>query len=69
LFRQVIGLIPLIYLLPKYIGITGIWIAYPAADIIAGLAVAWLLYREWIRLPHLVKKPSAGTAVIDIYSR
>lgn len=69
LFRQVIGLIPLIYLLPRYFGITGIWLAYPAADIFAGLVVACLLYRQWLRLPQLIKKPATGTAVVDIYSR
>jgi putative MATE family efflux protein len=69
LFRQVIGLIPLIFLLPEFFGITGIWLAYPIADLIAAVAVFLLLIREWKRLPALVSKPPSGSAVIDMYPR
>ncbi len=55
LCRQVIGLIPLLYILPRFWGIDGIWLSYPAADILAALVVGFLLYREWIRLPLIVK--------------
>lgn len=57
LFRQVIGLIPLILILPEFWGITGVWVAYPIADTMAATAVAILLTREWRKLPELI--PSA----------
>jgi Na+-driven multidrug efflux pump len=53
LFRQVIGLIPLLFILPEYWGITGIWLAYPIADTMAAIAVSVLLVREWRRLPEM----------------
>lgn len=34
LSRQVIFLVPLILLLPKYLGLTGVWISFPIADIL-----------------------------------
>ncbi|SHF21880.1 putative efflux protein, MATE family [Mariniphaga anaerophila] len=53
LFRQVIGLIPLLIILPNFWGITGIWIAYPIADTMAAIAVSFFLVREWRKLPEL----------------
>jgi Na+-driven multidrug efflux pump len=53
LFRQVIGLIPLLFILPGFWGISGIWLAYPIADTMAATAVAILLVREWRRLPEM----------------
>ena len=54
LFRQVIGLIPLLYILPNYLDIDGIWYSYPIADVMSALVVSFLLIREWKRLPLLV---------------
>ncbi len=53
LFRQVIGLIPLLFILPEFWGITGVWVAYPIADTMAALVVLFLLQREWKRLPQI----------------
>jgi Na+-driven multidrug efflux pump len=50
LFRQVIGLIPLLLLLPEIWGINGIWIAYPIADSVSAVLVTFLLIRQWNRL-------------------
>jgi putative MATE family efflux protein len=50
LFRQVIGLIPLLFLLPEFWGISGIWLAYPIADSMAAVVVYLFLVREWRRL-------------------
>jgi Na+-driven multidrug efflux pump len=50
LFRQVIGLIPLLFILPGFLGITGIWLAYPIADTMSAIAVAFFLIREWKKL-------------------
>lgn len=55
LFRQVIGLIPLLFILPGFWGISGIWLAYPIADTMSALAVSVLLVREWRRLPELAR--------------
>lgn len=57
LFRQVIGLIPLLLILPGIWGITGIWMAYPVADTMSALVVSILLYKEWKRLPLLEYEP------------
>jgi len=56
LFRQVIGLIPLLFILPGFWGINGIWIAYPIADSMAALVVSFLLVREWRRLPQMAQE-------------
>jgi putative MATE family efflux protein len=56
LFRQVIGLIPLLFILPGFWGISGIWLAYPIADTMAAAAVSILLIREWRRLPEMATK-------------
>ncbi len=53
LFRQVIALIPLLFILPGFLGINGIWIAFPLSDTISAIAVAWILVREWKRLPEI----------------
>ncbi|QIA08587.1 MATE family efflux transporter [Draconibacterium halophilum] len=55
IFRQVIMLIPLIYILPQFLDIDGIWISYPVADIMSALVVGFILYREWKRLPLIVE--------------
>uniref|UniRef100_UPI003216EB80 MATE family efflux transporter n=1 Tax=uncultured Draconibacterium sp. TaxID=1573823 RepID=UPI003216EB80 len=55
LFRQVIGLIPLLYILPTYLKIDGIWLSYPIADTLSAAVVGFLLYREWQRLPLIVQ--------------
>jgi putative MATE family efflux protein len=56
LFRQVIGLIPLLLILPEFWGIDGIWLSYPLADSLSAIAVGYLLYREWTRLPLISQK-------------
>lgn len=53
LFRQVIALIPLLYILPQFYDINGIWIAFPVSDIISAVAVTLILVREWKRLPEI----------------
>ena len=55
LFRQVIGLIPLLYILPGFWGIDGIWLSYPFADTLSAMVVGFLLWREWQRLPLIVQ--------------
>jgi putative MATE family efflux protein len=56
IFRQILGLIPLLYILPVFWGIDGIWLSYPLADTMSAIVVAFLLYREWKRLPLILIK-------------
>ena len=58
LFRQVIMLIPLLYILPEFLGIRGIWLSYPFADSMSALAVTFFLIREWKRLPEIAAAKS-----------
>lgn len=50
LFRQVIMLIPLLFIFPVFWGINGIWIAFPVSDTMSAIAVSFILIREWKRL-------------------
>lgn len=50
LFRQVIMLIPLLFILPNFWGINGIWLAYPIADTMSAVAVSILLIKQWRNL-------------------
>lgn len=49
--RQFILLIPLVMILPKLFGLTGVWLSTPVADAIAILATSILLIRD-IRRPY-----------------
>ena len=46
LSRQVLILIPMILILPKFFGLTGIWLAGPTADLVSALLTGYFLYRE-----------------------
>ena len=46
LLRQVIILIPLIAILPRFFGVNGAWFAQPIADIIAAVATGVVLFNE-----------------------
>lgn len=46
LLRQVIILIPMILILPKFLGLNGVWFAQPTADIIASAITAIVLIKE-----------------------
>ncbi len=56
LFRQVILLIPFLLIFPGYFGINGIWIAFPVADTVSAVLVAFLLVKEWRVLDELRNK-------------
>jgi putative MATE family efflux protein len=45
LLRQVILLIPLYFILPRFLGLKGIWISTPVSDTIAILVTAFLIWR------------------------
>ena len=46
LTRQVIFLIPILLILPRFIGTDGVWFAAPIADVLATLSTVILVYRE-----------------------
>ena len=50
LLRQVIVLIPMLFLLPPAWGLTGVWLAGPVSDTIAAIVCGSLLAVEWRRL-------------------
>lgn len=49
LLRQVIILLPLLFILPKEFGLRGIWLASPIADTVAAMVSGTLMYLEWKR--------------------
>jgi len=53
LTRQVLFLIPLVLLLPLLLGINGIWIAFPIADLLAIIVTGILIYRELRKINKL----------------
>jgi putative MATE family efflux protein len=53
LFRQVILLIPFLFILPDFWNINGIWFSYPLSDTLSALVVFFLLLREWKKLEAL----------------
>ncbi len=50
LSRQVLIFIPFLLILPKYLGIEGIWWASPISDILSVMITSSFLYVEWRRL-------------------
>ena len=57
LTRQVLFLIPLLLILPQYIGENGVWLSIPIADLISGILAIILLrgqFKEW-NTPTFVK--------------
>ncbi len=57
LSRQILFLIPLILFLPMAMGITGIWISFPIADLLAIGITGILLYREFKSIDKLDIEP------------
>lgn len=50
LSRQVIMLIPLILILPRYFGLLGVWVSTPIADILASILTAVFIIRTFRKL-------------------
>lgn len=53
LLRQVLILLPLLYLLPGIMDLKGIWAAFPIADTVAATIVAFFLVSEWKKIDQL----------------
>jgi putative MATE family efflux protein len=50
LLRQVIILIPLLFILPNYFGLRGIWMSMPVSDMCSAIIVVFFLSRLWKKL-------------------
>lgn len=51
--RQILFLIPLIFILPVFLDTTGIWIAFPIADLLAIIVTAIFLRKEIVEINKL----------------
>jgi len=59
LSRQFLILIPLVLILPRFLGVDGIWFAFPAADLVSTSVTMSFLLRE---IRHLGDKHAARNA-------
>lgn len=50
LTRQVIFLIPLLFILPEKLGLDGVWLSFPGSDLLATIVTAILIYFEFRRI-------------------
>ena len=46
MLRQVIVLIPVLLIVPGYLGLTGVWLASPVSDVVSGIVISFYLARE-----------------------
>ena len=46
LSRQALLFIPLVFLLPMWLGTIGVWLAFPISDVLATLITGYFLRRE-----------------------
>ena len=53
--RQAIFLIPIMFILPSFIGIKGLWMCYPIADFMAFVATMYFVVREVKKLNAKIK--------------
>jgi len=55
LLRQVIILIPLLFILPNFFGLHGIWMAMPISDLCSAVVVVFFLVNQWKKLGTLIE--------------
>lgn len=46
ILRQVVVLIPVMLILPKFLGLDGVWIAQPVSDVVATIITSLIVIRE-----------------------
>ncbi len=56
--RQVILLIPLLFILPHFFGLHGIWLAMPISDFCSAIIVVFFLVNHWKKLNVLIASGS-----------
>jgi putative MATE family efflux protein len=54
LLRQVIILIPLLFILPGFLGLNGIWLSMPVSDFCSAIIVLFFLVNQWKKLNVLL---------------
>lgn len=54
LLRQVIFLIPILFILPQFIGLQGVWIAEPISDTCSAIVAGSFIYFEFKKLNRLI---------------
>jgi Na+-driven multidrug efflux pump len=57
LSRQVIFLLPFLFLFPSVMGIKGVWISIPAADLMSSMVASYMLFVEYRKLINKTSKP------------
>ncbi|EFK07494.1 MATE efflux family protein [delta proteobacterium NaphS2] len=57
LSRQVLALIPLIVLLPRFYGLNGIWLSFPVADVVTFIVTMALVMGELRKMPKTLPVP------------
>ncbi len=55
ILRQVIFIIPILLILPTYLGLDGIWLTFAIADVFAGI-VTWHYYKKDLKALHSKKE-------------
>jgi putative MATE family efflux protein len=58
LSRQVLLFIPLLLILPNFLGINGVWITAPISDVLSVILTAVVIYLEMRKLPKSKLKPA-----------
>lgn len=54
--RQVILLMPLLFILPNFFGLHGIWLAMPISDFCSAIIVVFFLVSQWRKLNVLIEE-------------
>ncbi len=54
LLRQVIFLIPCLLIIPKYMGLQGVWLSTPISDTLAGIICLFFVFWEFRKLNHKI---------------
>jgi Na+-driven multidrug efflux pump len=62
LSRQIIFLIPLVLILPRFIGLNGIFWSFPAADVLSTMVTVLMLLREFARLDRKAEAEARANA-------
>jgi len=47
LVRELVFFIPAIFILPRFIGLNGVWLSLPIADVCGTIIAGFWLYREY----------------------
>ena len=63
IIRQFILMLPLLYFLPKYYGVNGVWLAVPITDFTLALITSYFVIREF---KSLKRKSNLSESIIEI---